>query len=246
MITALIIDDEQHAISTLRKMLEKYCPNVEVVAEAPNIIEAKHLYQKHKPEILFLDIKMPFGSGFNFVENTELGASRVIFTTAYDAYIIKALRLSALDYLLKPVDKEELRDAVDRFDKLKKGTCKESVNFIRSIKDPKSEIKRIAIGNSETIVFLKIRDILYFKAERSYTIAYTLEGHQYISSKNIGEFEDLLEDHSFFRIHKSFMVNVDHITKYIRGRGGSVIMSNDDEIEVSRLRKSSFLENFIG
>lgn len=246
MITALIVDDEQPAISALRKMLEKHCPTMEVVAEASNIHEAKRLYEKHRPDIIFLDIRMPSGSGFDFIENTALEESRVIFTTAYDNYMIKALRLSALDYLLKPVDKDELVEAIGRFEKLKKRPAKESLHFVKSMQRSNREFDRIAIGNADSIILLKMRDILYFKAERSYTIAYTSEGRQYVSSKNIGEFEELLEEHSFFRVHKSFVINMDHIKKYVRGRGGSVVMSNDAKIEVSRLRKSSFLEKFIG
>ncbi len=246
MITALIVDDEQHAISILKTLLSECCPQVEVVAETTYMKEAMRLYKKHQTDLIFLDVEMPSGTGFDFLDSIELGESRVIFTTAHDNYMIKAIRFSALDYLLKPIDPGELTVAIDRFRKLKSKSMEQSLHFIKSVKDPNGKMDSIAISSIETIVFLKFADILYFKSERGYTIAHTADGQQHVSSRNIGEFEELLQDYRFFRVHKSYVINIDHVKKYIRGRGGSVVISDDKEIEVSRMRKSSFLKKFVG
>lgn len=237
-IRALVIDDEEKARVTLRLLIEKYAPEVHVVGEAENIDDAYKAIIDLDPEILFLDINMPNGSGLDLLKRIQGFDLEVIFTTAYQEYAIKALRLSALDYLLKPIDPDDLVASVRRYSERRREKRDYSlINEILSEKTP----KRIAISSLDGVKVVNVEDILYLSADRNYTTFHLNDG-ELIVSKSLGEFEKLLQDYEFFRIHRSVLMNMIHLAEYKKGKKAKVKLNNGVELEVSRNRKDQLLE----
>jgi two-component system, LytTR family, response regulator len=241
---AILVDDEPDGIRTLKKMLELHCPSVEVAATCSNATAAKLQIAEHNPEVLFLDIQMPGKSGLDLI--TELPAKdfEIIFVTAHNEYMLQALQYSAADYLLKPVDEDRLIEAVQRVEiRLEAGKredqTKALLHNLGKAGNP-SEMK-LCLPTLKGFIVLKLDEIIYCEAERSYTI-FHLDGNKTVTvSKPLLEYDQILKDTSFLRIHKSFLVNLNHVKEYQRGEGGVVIMSDNAEIEVSRRKKDQFL-----
>ena len=241
---AILVDDEIDGIKTLEKMLSTYCKQVKVVATCNNAVDAKQSIQQLQPDILFLDIQMPGKSGLDLLAELPERNFEVIFVTAYNNYLLQALQYSAADYLLKPVDEDRLMEAVERVEKKlfedKNAERTEALMHNISKSGNPSEM-RLCLPTMKGFIVLKLEEIIYCEAERSYTVFHLTDGKTVLVSKPLIEYDLLLKDTSFLRIHKSFLINLLHVKEYQRGEGGIVIMSNQAEIEVSRRKKEDFL-----
>ena len=237
----IIVEDEQISRDILRNYIAKYCPNVEFLGEASNIEEAQKLIEKHDLDLVFLDVEMPFGNAFDLLEKIENRTFEVVFVTAYDHYAIEALNNQATYYLLKPISIDELIKAVGLVTEIKE---KEN-ELENAILTPKATVinGKITIPQQDGFEVVNIHDIVFCKADDNYTEVYFKDSKKLVS-KTLKYFEDILKDNSFARIHKSFLVNVNEITKYKKGKGGSVILSNGKEIMVSSSKKANLLSFF--
>ena len=243
-IKVAIIDDEMHCIKTLRYQIEKQFENVKIVFDTTDSTLAKEMVENFKPDIIFLDIEMPVMNGLQFLSQFDTIPFKVIFTTAYDQYAIKAIRLNALDYLLKPVDRNELEQAIEKFENEKDITVKEQVTHLQLFREKKIK-DTIALSASQGLFFVKINDIMYLEGDNCYTHVMMSDGKKYLVSKTLSNFDDILtEDNTFFRAHKSYVINLNYIKQYVRGDGGEIIMVDDKTISLSRNKKEDFLKLF--
>jgi two-component system, LytTR family, response regulator len=241
---AILVDDEPDGIRTLQKMLAVHCPHVEIAATCSNANAAKQQIALLEPQVVFLDIQMPGKSGLELLTEMSDKEFEVIFVTAHNEYMLQALQYSAADYLLKPVDEDRLIEAVQRVEKrLEPGKKEERTKALLhnlGMAGNPAEM-RLCLPTLKGFIVLKLDDIIYCEAERSYTI-FHLEGNKTVTvSKPLLEYDQILKDTAFLRIHKSFLVNLHHVKEYQRGEGGLVIMSDNAEIEVSRRKKDQFL-----
>lgn len=248
MLKAIIVDDEIKNRETLDKMLNQFCPQVDLVDKVNSIAAAKESISYHEPDLVFLDIEMPGGNGFELLEEVENLSFDVIFTTAHADYAIKAIKFAALDYLLKPINIKELVNAVEKAVQKKDGG--EPVSEINSRKyevlrtnREKDDFKftKIALPTLEGIDFIEVDEILRCEASRSYSNFYLRSGEKIVVSKALKEFEDLLSEVNFFRVHKSNMINLKYIKKYVKGKGGYVVMEDDSIVDVSVRRKDDLM-----
>ena len=246
MITTLIVDDDVKNIKVLKALLEEFCPQVTIVGEANNAKEAIQLIHQKKPALVFLDIEMPYENGFEMLDELRPVDFEVVFITAYDNYAIKAFKYSALDYLLKPVNIQELQAAVRKVEKQMQtqNTNLKLEAFLHNVKSNKAELQKIAVPGMEGLTFIDIKNIIRCESDGNYTHIYLLQKQKITSSRNIKEFEELLPESIFFRIHNSHLVNLNHVKKYFKGRGGYVVMEDDATIEVASRRKENFLSRF--
>lgn len=244
MYKTLIVDDEKGCRDSLEAMLNDFS-NIEIVGIVNSISAAQEAILNLKPQLVFLDIEMPGGTGFELLEKISPIDFDIIFTTAYDQYAVKAIKYSALDYLLKPVDPIELKEAVQRFSSKKHD--QELINnkfktLLNNIGADTSH-QKIAIPYGEGISFVKIADIIHFQSDGSYTYMYAVgDKKPTLISKPIGDYQEMLENESFIRVHRSHLVNIQHVDKYIKGDGGYTIMSDGSKIEVSRRKKADFID----
>lgn len=239
----IIIDDENHCIKTLSSLLEANFPDVTIVATSNESTRAYDLIQHHQPDFIFLDIEMPFLNGFDLLAKFEHLYFDVIFTTAYDSYAIKAIKYSALDYLLKPVDKDELDAAIEKIRSKKSSISKAQLQMATSVHS-KQLPDTIALPTSEGLTFASVDDIIYCMADVSYTRMYMIDKSEILLSKTLGDVNEMLNEYDFYRIHHSSLINLKQVKKYIRGEGGKVIMSNGKSLDVARARKTDFLNVF--
>lgn len=234
MYTAIIIDDEEMARTLLQGMIAEYCPTIETVEVCKDLPTGVKSIRKHKPDIVFLDIEMPGHSGLellDFFDESEVNFS-IIFVTAYNRYAIQAFKLSAVDYLLKPIEVEDLQHAVSLFEK-NKSRFKENYTVLKENIKPTSS-KKIALHTLNTVSFIETKDILYFQGDGAYTKVFLKDGKLITVSKGLKNFENILADNSdFFRCHKSYIVNIHHITDYIKSEGGYLIIDKSHQISVS-------------
>lgn len=243
MIKVILIDDERHALVTLQHALQKF-NDVEVLATTQKSTEAKALIEQHKPDLVFLDIEMPFLNGFEVLEQFETIDFKVVFTTAYNQYAIKALRMNAMDYLMKPIDQEELREALDKFTNNELVTTHEQVEQLNQFNSGKI-LDTLALSTQEGLHFVKTDDIMFLEASGCYTYIYMSNNVKHLVSKNLAVFEEVLKDNPiYFRPHKSHIINLKFIKQYIRGEGGELIMQNNSSITLSRNKKQEFLGLF--
>lgn len=241
---AILIDDEPDGIKTLQKMLALHCPKVQVATTCNNAQDARQQIELQKPDVIFLDIQMPGKSGIEMISELDDRDFEIIFVTAHNEYILQALQYSAADYLLKPVDEDRLIEAVQRAEKRMQDDKKEELTetLLYNIgKAGQPSDMRLCLPTMKGFIILKLDDIVYCEAERSYTVFHLEDKKTVIVSKPLLEYESMLDDTSFFRVHKSFLINLRHVREYQRGEGGIVIMSNNAEIEVSRRKKEQFL-----
>lgn len=246
MIQAVIIDDEQHSIETLRWKIENYCPEVTVTASFDNPADGLQYLRNTGCDILFLDIEMPRLNGFDVLE--EIGAPLpfdVIFTTAYDNFGIQAIKFSALDYLLKPVQNKELKEAIDKFiHKSKRVIGQEQVEtLLQNVRAERSgKPGRVALASKESIEFIDPADIVVCSSSSNYTEVYTTDGRKRVISRTLKDFEDMLLPFQFFRPHHSHLINLSRVREYVRGDGGYLIMENKMKIPVSKSKKDALLQ----
>ena len=244
MYKCILIDDEEPSIKTLKIIIENYCNNeLEIVGTAGTIEEAYAAINDKKPDIIFLDIEMPRGSGFDLLEKFTNPTFEVIFTTGFDQYAITAIKFSALDYLLKPINIEELREAIQKAkDRIEGKNTQQNLKFlIQNLKNPRDKANKIPLPILNGLQFVTISSIIYCEADEDYTYVYMNDGSKITVSKSIKEFEDLLLEYDFFRIHHSFLINRHYIKRYIKGEGGTILTEQGVELSVSRRRKTEFL-----
>src|SRR6476620_5140786 len=241
---AILVDDEPDGIRTLYKMLELHCPQIKVAATCSNAMEAIHQIKEIHPDVVFLDIQTPGKSGLELLSELPTKNFEVIFVTAHNEYMLQALQYSAADYLLKPVDEDRLIEAVQRVErKLQAGKKEEPTDtLLHNLRNAgKPSEMRLCLPTLKGFIVLRLEEIIYCEAERSYTIFHITGGKTVTVSRPLFDYDNLLKDTSFLRIHKSFLINLHHVREYQRGEGGVVIMSDNAEIEVSRRKKDQFL-----
>lgn len=246
MIKAIIIDDEKRSAKLLINLLKDYCPEVEVEGTASVVEEAFQLINKHEPDVIFLDIEMQKESGFDLLQKFDKIKFEIIFTTAFEHYALRAIKHCAIDYLLKPIDVEELRAAVN---KVQESNQQQQLNkkfemLMQSMDVNKPDKFQIALPTVKGMNIVYINEILYLKSERQYTVFYLKSGDTIMTSKNLGEYEELLMKHNFFRVHHSSLINLAEVKKYIREDGSYAVMSDGKHIDVSKRKKESFLKFF--
>ncbi len=241
---AIIVDDEKGARESLSKMIEKNCKNIEIVAKVDSANSAFEAINELHPDLVFLDIEMPKGSGFDLLEKFNEINFDIIFTTAYDHYAIKAIKFSAVDYLLKPVDIEELVLAVNRFDAKDAKKSALDIKFKTLLTNVKAgnKLTRIGIGTGETITFIDLADIVRCESDSNYTYFILTSGKKILASNSLGDYEQLFVDTSFCRVHRSHLINLQHVKQYIKGDGGYAVMIDNSQVEISRRAKIEFLD----
>lgn len=238
---AIIIEDEAIGRDILRNYISKYCPNVQLLGEASNIEEGQKLIEENELDLVFLDVEMPYGSGFDLLEKIENQTFETIFVTAYDHYAIEALNNQATYYLLKPISIDELIKGVSLVTEIKEKES-ELENVVLTPKAT-SSLSKITIPQQDGFEVVTVSDILFCKADDNYTEIY-FKNTKKLVSKTLKHFEDLLKENSFARVHKSYLVNVNEVVKYKKGKGGSVILSNGKEVLVSSSKKANLLSYF--
>lgn len=238
----IIVEDELTSREILKNYLVKYCPSVDLVGEASNIDEALVLIRNNDLDLVFLDVEMPYGSGFDLLEKLEETNFEVVFVTAYNQYAIEALNSHASYYLLKPISIDELIKAVDYVTKIK--TKEDALQNAVLIPKKLPTDHKITIPTQHGFEVLQMQDIIYCKADDNYTELYLSSNQKKVVSKTLKYFEDLLRANGFARIHKSFLVNVAYIASYKKGKGGTVSLSNGKELSVSASRKAELLSYF--
>lgn len=242
MINCIIVDDELKSRESLKILLQDFCNDVTVLALCENVNEAMEAIRKHKPDVVFLDIQLQRETGFDLLARIQEINFEIIFTTAYSEYAIKAFKFSAIDYLLKPIDIEELKRAVSKVEKRKGDTITSRLQeLMNNLRSSSSENYKLALPTANGVIFIRMQDILYCEASSNYTDITLSDGKKYTVSRTLREYEELLEGHNFYRIHHSYLINLNAIKKYVRGDGGYVVMSNDKSLDVSKRKKEGFL-----
>lgn len=244
MITAIIVDDEQGGIDNLRELIRKYCPQVKVIGEGANADEAKKLIDELSPELVFLDIEMPFSNGFDLLAGYEKINFEIIFVTAFEKYVLKAIKLSACDYIMKPIDVSELIAAVAKAaERISlKAESMHLRTFLANIKEPDHKDRKIALPSLHGFIFVKAGDVIHCEADGSCTWFHVTGREKLLVTKNLGEYEDLLGDKDFIRVHHAHLINRHHIVEFKKGNAPIVIMSNGTSITVSQRKRDILLE----
>lgn len=241
MIKAMIVDDEPYACEALSILLQRYCPQVTVTGSYHSGSDALIAIRQERPQLLFLDIEMPRMNGFELLENIKELPLQLVFTTSYDQYAIKAIRFSALDYLLKPIDREELQRSVQKAEQ-RIFTPLQIDMLLSKLQNPTHQFHKIAIPTMEGLQMVTVDSILYCTSDSNYTVLALKDHQKVVASRTLKEIEELLEDYSFLRVHHSSLVNLNEISKYIKGEGGYLVMSDNASVNVSRSRKDSLLK----
>ncbi len=242
-LTAILIDDETNSRNGLRQKLLEHCPEITIVSECENGEQGIIAIEKLKPDVVFLDVEMPRMNGFVMLKQLQQRNFEIIFTTAYDQYAIQAIRFSALDYLVKPIEVKALKEAVEKVRTLRyAGIPNQRIEtLLHNLLDEKRQNNRIAIPSHDAIQFVQLENIVYLKAESNYTSIFLQDATRIFVSKTLKEFEDLLPAAHFFRVHHTYIINKNHMRKYLKGDGGQVLMSNGVTIDVSRRKKEEFI-----
>jgi two-component system, LytTR family, response regulator len=246
MLKAILVDDEESNISSLREKINRHCPQVEIISTCNSAEKAIDAINSLKPCIVFLDIEMPVMNGFLMLQQLEFKSFDLVFTTAYDHYAIKAIRFSALDYLVKPIEIEELKIAVARAEEKRAGiTSKNQLELLlENLLIKKNNFEKIAVPTTDGLQFIKVNDIIYLEANANYTHICLKDTKKYIVCHTLKDFEDMLPSDTFVRVHNSYIINKNFAEKYIRGEGGQVVLSDGSVIDISKRKKADFLKAF--
>lgn len=241
-LNAVIIDDEIDAREVLNATITNFCENVTVVGEASGVVEGLKLLSSVKPDILFLDIQMQDGTGFDLLDALLPLDFKVIFVTAYDKYAIQAFKYSALDYVLKPVSPMNLMGAVKKYVDAKNyfESYEKQINLLKV--SMQGNMQKIAVPTSDGVKFLKIDNIIHCKSDGSYTLFHLLSEKPLLVTRTLKEYAEILPDQIFFRIHKSHLVNINYVEQYVNRDGAMVVMENSDQLPIARNRKDEFLK----
>jgi two-component system, LytTR family, response regulator len=247
LLKAILIDDELSSLQNLQQKLKEFCPDLEVLATAQRPETAITLIQQHKPDVIFLDIEMPRMNGFRMLDELDNINFEIIFTTAYNHYAVDAIRISAFDYLTKPIAIKDLQNAVERLAKQRQVQTKEKLGVLKnSLGASKSQDEKIAIPTGEGLEFIVINTILHIESSGNYSKIYLQNGKNILVTKLLKDFEDMLLPYRFYRIHNSHLINLKYIEKYIKGEGGQVRLINGALIDVARRKKEEFLKLIAG
>ncbi|GAA4469271.1 LytTR family DNA-binding domain-containing protein [Nibrella saemangeumensis] len=243
----ILVDDERPALITLRHKLLKYDSSIEILAMCEEPEDGLEQIGRLKPDVVFLDVEMPGMNGFDLLEQLPKIDFEVVFTTAHDEFTIQAIRVSAFDYLLKPVDEEDLRKTLERLivclkEKEDRNHFREFQYLLKSLRGEPEKVKKLPIATMDGILLLPLSDIIRIEAMGSYTAFYCSKKQKIVASKSISEFDHLCHNDTFFKVHKSHIINLNFVEKYIRGEGGSVILADGSEVGVSRRSKAELLE----
>ena len=242
-IKVIIVDDEPSSLQNLEQKIREFCPELKIIATVAQPAEAILLIRHHRPDVIFLDIEMPHMNGFRML--SELGdyESEIIFTTAYNHYAIEAIRMSAFDYLMKPVSIKDLRETVDRLASQLAAQTKERLNVLReSLNRNINQESKIAVPTWEGLEFILIKNVVRIESSSNYSRIFFIHRESLLVTRQLKEFEEMLTPYRFCRVHNVHLINLNYVKKYIRGEGGSVVMENGDEIDVSRRKKDDFLK----
>ena len=240
----LIIEDEKKSREGLKNLIEEFCDEATVVGMASNVQEGLQQINEKNPDLLMLDIEMQSATGFDLLEKVDSFNFEVIFTTAYEQYAIKAIKFSALDYLLKPIDVQELKQAIEKA-RMKRSlnTVNERVSLLlKNMRVDNPKTRKITLSTSEGLVFIPVQDIIRCEAQGAYTNFHLRNNKKIMVSKNLKEYENLLGDSGFFRIHNSHLVNLSEVERFIKSEGGYAVMKDGAKVAVSQTRKEEFLE----
>lgn len=246
MIRCVLIDDESNSLEMMEWLLKTYCPQVKIEAMCNAASKGIEAINQFKPDVVFLDIEMPHMNGFDMLEQFDKLTFDVVFCTAYDQFAIKAFKYSALNYLLKPVDPEDLKETIRRIEEKKASPSKEQIELLfQNIRQSsKPAPQRIALTSGDGMIFVPTQDILYCQAESNYTSVVLTGGKKILVSKVLKEIDETLSGPDFFRVHNSYLINLNHIKKYVRGEGGYIIMDDGANISISRNKRQEFMEQF--
>lgn len=241
MLKALIVDDEVLGAKALESLLKIHCTNVNVTGIVYSADDAEKSISITAPDVIFLDIEMPFANGFDLLQRFKNHPFDVIFTTAYNEYAVKAIKHNALDYLLKPIVPEELMAAVKKCEEKKKEDPNGYKNLEKIISTLSQKVHKLPVPSPEGIVYLDPENIVYLQGDINYTHIHLIQGNKITSSKTLKDFEQMLPSKQFFRIHKANIINLSYVSKYLKGDGGEVVMIEGSSLEVSRQKKAELL-----
>lgn len=246
MIKSILIDDEEHCLATLRMLLDKFCPQVQIVQQCLSAKEGLEAIRNLHPDLVFLDIEMPAMNGFEMLEQFPEISFAVVFTTSYDRYAIKAIRFSALDYLLKPIDPNELISAVKKVGEQRHLPMAEQFQMLlKQIRNKDHQMTKIAVPTVEGFELIPADHVIRCEADDNYTHLFLKNKSKITACRTLKEMEEQLHDFTFFiRVHHSYVVNLNEVTRYVRGEGGYLVMSDGSTVNVSRSRKEALLKLF--
>jgi two-component system LytT family response regulator len=242
MIRSIIVDDEFDAVNFIQSLISSYCPDLEVVGTAHSALEGIKLIRDKEPDLVFLDVEMPHGSGFDLLANFPRKTFDVIFITAFNHYAIKAIKFSAVDYILKPININEFLEAVKKVVQARDEKSSKESSFATLFENLRSTLPhKLAIPTTDGMEYINTKDIIRVEADRSYSMFYLNDGRKFLVSRNLKEYQELLGDRNFFRTHNSHLINLDYVKKYYRHDGGYVEMSDGSTVAISRNKKDLFL-----
>lgn len=244
MLHALIIDDEENGVISLELILRKYVPEVKLVAKTTSALEGVEFINSYRPDIVFLDINMPNLNGFELLEKIEYRKFHLIFTTAHEEYALKAIKQNALDYLLKPIDGDDLKKAIEKVKNNDKAgdSITKALDFLHGLRD-KDELK-ISVPGKNGIEIVQANDVMYIEASSNHSVVVLKNGEKHQVNKSLKDYENqiCLEGTKFIRIHNSFIINVNHVTRYLPEDGGYAVVGGEKTVPISKIKKDEFLK----
>jgi two-component system LytT family response regulator len=243
MLRTLIIDDESHIRVTLARFLAKYCPQARLIGEAGSVEAGLEAIKHYHPDLVLLDIKMDDGTGFDLLRRLDQVDFKVIFVTAFEEYAVKAFKYSAVDFLLKPVNPQELAEAVQRALEMAQGDYHTRLKALEdNFKAQEAHQRKIILKTMENIYLMDVQDIIFCESDGCYTHIFSNHHDKITTSKSLREYDDMLEDAGFFRVHKSYLINLRHIKRFEKLDGGFIVLTNDHKIPVASRKKDELLE----
>jgi len=245
MLRTIIIDDEAHVRETLTQLVKKFCPQAELVGDAYLVESGVKAIRKLHPHLVLLDIRMSDGTAFDLLKKFETVDFKVIFITAYEKYAVKAFRFAAVDFLMKPVNPEDLAEAVKRVGNIVQHQFNTQLQAIEeNMKSDIRQKKKIVLKTMENIYIVSLQDITHLQSDHSYTTFHVLKHDRIVISKPLNHFDDLLSDDGFYRVHKSYLINMTHIERFEKQEGGTIVLTNDQKIPVASRKRNELLELF--
>jgi len=242
MLRVVIIDDEPDAVKFIQGIVEEYCPNLTVVGTANSARDGVSIINQSHPDLVFLDVQMPHGSGFDLLSSFLEKSFDVIFITAYNHYAIQAIKFSAVDYLLKPVNISEFIEAVNKVEQKRSSNEYRNLSYSNLLENLKAPVpSKLAIPTTDGIEYLNTAEIIRIEADRSYSWFYLSDKKKYLVSRNLKEYQELLQDLNFFRPHNSHLINMIYVKKFIRHEGGYIEMTDGSNVPISRGKRDLFL-----
>ncbi len=244
LLSVVIVEDEPHSRETLKNLLSDFCPGVEIAGMAGTVSDGIQEIKKKHPDLVFLDIELHKESGFDLLKKVYSLDFEVIFTTAYEHYALKAIKFSAIDYLLKPIDYEELQQAVEKVARRKETSLQNLKIFhlLQNFEKKRSDQDIITLATSEGLEFIKVSEIIRCEAEGSYTRFFLKDDRKLLVSRHLKEYENMLSEYHFFRIHQSTLINLAEVKKYVRSEGGYIVMNDESQVNIAHKRKEEFLQ----